>query len=135
MRVLVVDDSPSVGLLMRRLCTAAGHEAAVAHDAAELSALLASGAFDAAAVDLMMPDMAGGLAAVAAVQAAGVPKVVVMTGADEGQIADAMPLLGAVAVIRKPMVPELLRTLGVTRAGDPCQKSTTVENVIPGGKP
>ena len=58
-RVLVIDDDPDVLELIRMILTDAGHDVRVAPDGPHGLALVRAGHFDAALVDLMMPNMDG----------------------------------------------------------------------------
>lgn len=84
MKVLVVDDSEPVRLLLVRWLATLGHEPVAAGSGKEALAQLEASSFDVVLTDLVMPD-ASGWEVIAAVRArrAGVP-VVVMTGWDDG---------------------------------------------------
>lgn len=58
-RILVIDDEPSVGLLVSHVLRDAGFEVVFAKTGAEGLAHFDAGGFDALFVDLMMPDMPG----------------------------------------------------------------------------
>jgi len=58
-RLLVVDDEPEIGELMRGLLESAGHEVATAESGAVALELLDAARFDAIVCDLRMPDMDG----------------------------------------------------------------------------
>ncbi len=58
-RLLVVDDEPEIGELMRSLLEGVGHEVATAESGAVALELLDTARFDAIVCDLRMPDMTG----------------------------------------------------------------------------
>jgi CheY-like chemotaxis protein len=117
MRILVADDSPSIRLLVGRMCADAGHQAVTACSLAEVVAVLADrGPFDAAAIDLRMPEPGDGIEAVARCKGAGIPHVVIITGSEGDSLDEARTLARAhgVSLLKKPfMVGELMRALGI----------------------
>jgi CheY-like chemotaxis protein len=58
-RLLIVEDNPELASLMVAAAQSRGHFAQAAHTGEEALALLRPGAFDAAVVDLLLPDMRG----------------------------------------------------------------------------
>ena len=102
MRVLVVDDEPSVAEVIAEAVRARGDSALVCLDAAEALNMLETTPVDGVFLDLVMPGI-GGLAALARLRARH-PKlpVVILSGhAEEEQVRAALEL-GAIDVIRKP---------------------------------
>jgi CheY-like chemotaxis protein len=102
MRILVVDDDPSVAEVLAESIRAGGDEALVALDAVEALHVLESIPLDGIFLDVVMPDL-GGLAALARIKARhpGLPVVILSGHADEGLAQEALAL-GAAEVIRKP---------------------------------
>ena len=102
MRILVVDDEPSVAQVIAEAVQARGDAALVCLDATEAIELLETTKVDGVFMDLVMPGL-GGLAALARIRSRH-PKlpVVIFSGhADEDQVREALSL-GAVEVVRKP---------------------------------
>jgi len=102
MRILVVDDEPSVAQVIAEAVQARGDAALVCLDATEAIELLETTRVDGVFMDLVMPGL-GGLAALARIRSRH-PKlpVVIFSGhADEDQVREALSL-GAVEVVRKP---------------------------------
>jgi CheY-like chemotaxis protein len=102
MRILVVDDEPSVAQVIAEAVQARGDAALVCLDATEALELLETTKVDGVFMDLVMPGL-GGLAALARIRSRH-PKlpVVILSGhADEDQVKEALKL-GAVEVVRKP---------------------------------
>ncbi|MBN1208183.1 MAG: response regulator [Myxococcaceae bacterium] len=58
-RLLIVEDNPELASLMAAAAQSRGHFAQAVHTGEEALALLRPGAFDAAVVDLLLPDMSG----------------------------------------------------------------------------
>lgn len=105
MRILVVDDAPSVAQVIAEAVQARGDAALVCLDATEAIELLETTKVDGVFMDLVMP----GLAALARIRSRH-PKlpVVIFSGhADEDQVREALSL-GAVEVVRKPPALTLL---------------------------
>lgn len=128
MRILVADDDLSVRTVLRHMCASAGHEAAVASSLAEVTELLKDGPYDAAACDLMMPEEGDGMESLQRCLKAGIPRVILITGAGAHQMGQVTPRLEALGVkaLAKPFtVPELMRALGIEHTpqkteGQPC---------------
>lgn len=102
MRILVVDDEPSVAEVLAEAIRARGDEALVALDGQEALDLLETTAVDGMFLDLVMPGL-GGLAVLGRVRARHphLP-VVILSGHAEEEQARAARALGAADVIRKP---------------------------------
>ena len=128
-KVLVVDDEPSVVMLMRFILEKAGHTVTEAHHG--LEALAALGVTpenadadlpDVVLLDVMMPVM-DGLAAARAMsvhaRASKVPILVVTAKGDLRQLFEAMPQVAG--FFQKPFDPRLLRD-AVARAAEPKTK-------------
>jgi len=101
-RVLIVDDDPGVCLALRRLVVDHGHMATVAGDATEARAELASGSFEVILCDVNLPgesglelvhDVVGGRTDIA---------VLMVSAADDPQLAETALALGAYGYIVKP---------------------------------
>ena len=125
-KVLVVDDEPSVVMLMRFVLEKSGHTVTEAHNGLEALAALGVEPENADAdlpdvilLDVMMPVM-DGLAAAEALRdhprASKVPVLVVTAKGDLRQLFEAMPQV--VGFFQKPFDPRLLRD-AVTRAAAP----------------
>ena len=101
-RVLIVDDDPGVCLALRRLVVDHGHMATVAGDATEARAELAAGSFEVILCDVNLPgesglelvhDVVGGRTDIA---------VLMVSAADDPQLAETALALGAYGYIVKP---------------------------------
>jgi cyclic di-GMP phosphodiesterase len=101
-RVLIIDDDPTVCEALRRLVAGEGHLATVAGNTREARAELAAGSFEVILCDVNLPgesglelvhDIVGGRTDVA---------VVMVSGADDPQLADTALALGAYGYIVKP---------------------------------
>ena len=125
-KVLVVDDEPSVVMLMRFVLEKSGHSVSEAHNGREALAALGVDPENAAAdlpdvvlLDVMMPVM-DGLAAAEAMRdhprASKVPILVVTAKGDLRQLFEAMPQVAG--FFQKPFDPRLLRE-AVARAVAP----------------
>lgn len=80
MRLLVVDDEPSISEMLEKLLTAAGHKVTTASNGAEALRLFEPGTFDAVLTDCAMPEVNGKeLAAMVKRRAPGQP-VIMVTG-------------------------------------------------------
>jgi CheY-like chemotaxis protein len=104
MRILVVDDEPSVAEVIAETIRAGGDEALVALDGTEALDILEHTPVDGVFLDLAMPDVSG-LAVLGRMKARH-PElpVVILTGhAGEDEVRQAKAL-GATDVIRKPTV-------------------------------
>lgn len=101
-RVLIIDDDPAVCEALRRLVADHGHVATVAGDATEARANLASASFEVILCDVKLPgesgldlvhEVVGGRTDVA---------VLMVSGADDPQLAETALALGAYGYIVKP---------------------------------
>ena len=101
-RVLIVDDEPSVCEALRRLVADHGHMATVACDATEARAALAAASFEVILCDVKLPgesglelvhDVVGGRTDIA---------VLMVSGADDPELAETALALGAYGYIVKP---------------------------------
>ena len=102
MRILVIDDEPSVAEVIAEAIRARGDRALVCLDATEALDVLETTPVDGVFLDLVMPGL-GGMAALARIRSRH-PKlpVVILSGhADDDQVKSALAL-GAVDVVRKP---------------------------------
>jgi len=112
MRILVVDDDPSVAEVLAASVRADHHEALVALDAAEALNILESVPIDGVVLDIVMPDM-GGLAALSRIRSRHpmLPVVMLSGHADDELVREALAL-GAIEVLRKPVaLANLVNTL------------------------
>lgn len=102
MRILVVDDEPSVAEVIAEAIRARGDSALVCLDATEALHVLENTGVDGVFLDLVMPGL-GGLAALARMRERhpNLPVVILSGHAEDEQVAEALSL-GAVDVIRKP---------------------------------
>lgn len=102
MRILVVDDDPSVAEMIAEAVRSVGHEALVALDGMEGLRLLESTAVQGVFLDLVMPGQ-GGLAVLAQIRSRypHVPVVILSAHAGDEEGRQAMAL-GASEVILKP---------------------------------
>ena len=125
-KVLVVDDEPSIVLLMRFMLEKSGHTVSEAHNGAEALAALGVAPDNAAAdlpdvvlLDAMMPVM-DGLAAAEAMRvhprASKVPILVVTAKGDMRELFESMPQVAG--FFQKPFDPGALRE-AVARAAAP----------------
>lgn len=102
MRILVVDDEPTVAEAIADAIRARGDGALVALDGTEALDILEATPVDGVFLDIAMPGI-GGLAVLAKIRARRpeMPVVILSGYAEEEQVREALAL-GAVEVIRKP---------------------------------
>jgi CheY-like chemotaxis protein len=102
MRILVVDDEPSVAEVLADAIRSEGDSALVALDGIEALRILEATPVDAVVLDLAMPGLSG-LAVLARIRARlpSLPVVILSGHADDEQAREAKAL-GAVEVMRKP---------------------------------
>ncbi|MCI0547619.1 MAG: response regulator [Candidatus Rokubacteria bacterium] len=102
MRILVVDDDPSVAEVVAEAIRVRGDEALVALDGAEALDILEATQVDGVFLDLVMPGL-GGMAVLSRIQARHpkLPVIILSAYADEDPVREALAL-GAVDVVRKP---------------------------------
>ena len=102
MRILVIDDDPSVAEMIAEAIRSFGHEALVALDGAEGLRVLESTAVQGVFLDLVMPGL-GGLAVLTRIRSrySHVPVVILSAHAGDEETREAMAL-GASEVIMKP---------------------------------
>jgi putative two-component system response regulator len=101
-RILIVEDEPGVREALRRLVAAEGHVATVTGDTTEARAELAVGSFELILCDVNLPGESG-LELVQEVVAADAEVAVLMvSGADDPQLAETALSLGAYGYIVKP---------------------------------
>ena len=96
MRILVVDDDPSVAEVIAEAIRASGDAALVALDGAEALDLLETTPVDGVFLDLVMPGLGG-----IRLRHPALPVVILSGHADEEQAREALSL-GAVDVVKKP---------------------------------
>jgi CheY-like chemotaxis protein len=104
MRILIVDDEPSVAEVVAEVIRARGDGALVALDGHEALDILDATPVDGVFLDLVMPGL-NGLTVLARIRARHprIPVVIISGHADDQQSREALAL-GAVDVIRKPTV-------------------------------
>jgi len=123
--VLVVDDNPDVGLLLRRYLLVGGYQPIIATTAAEAIALARSHPFYAVTLDLMMDNKDGWdvLQTLANdVRTEHIP-VIVCSVLDQKDLA---LMLGASAFLRKPVMPDaLLQALAEVKPRRPGPAATS----------
>jgi CheY-like chemotaxis protein len=102
MRILVIDDDPSVAEMIAEAIRSFGHEALVALDGTEGLRVLESAVVQGVFLDLVMPGL-GGLAVLQQIRTryAHVPVVILSAHAGDEEAREAMAL-GASEVIMKP---------------------------------
>ncbi len=101
-RILVVDDEPHIRLSCGDALTRAGHDVVMAEDGASATAAIEAGAFDAAVLDIVLPD-ANGLQLLEAIRSRNADAVVVLvTGFASLDTAMEAVRLGAYEYLRKP---------------------------------
>ncbi|OGK76345.1 MAG: hypothetical protein A2W08_18995 [Candidatus Rokubacteria bacterium RBG_16_73_20] len=111
MRILVVEDSPLVGEVLRDLCVDLGHDAALVTTAEEALVRLRVDRPDLIMLDLRLPGMTGGdFLRLPLVRDAGVPVIVVSGNASESQVRECLDL-GAVKFLPKPVPIDQLERL------------------------
>ena len=108
LRLLAVDDDPSVLGVLGAMARAQGHEVALAGSAKEALEQFRPGAFDVVITDLAMPDMSGRQLAEAIKEIDPAVPVIIMTGFAGSE--EARAAAGSVeAVLGKPVTPLKLR--------------------------
>ncbi|HEY3053140.1 MAG TPA: response regulator [Thermoanaerobaculia bacterium] len=97
-RILVVDDEPSIRMLVRTVLERAGYDVTTARDGVEAITLLAASDYDLVLLDVVMPNL-GGLAVVDALRknSLGVlAHTYLLTGGDSEDLAS-LPVRGVIA--------------------------------------
>lgn len=102
-RVLVVDDEPLVRRWVSRVLKSAGYEVDVAEDGAAAIAALSQTSYELVLSDVTMPRLDGIGVLVASIAREPTVPVVLMTGAPPPGLYERASLLGAAAVLLKPM--------------------------------
>ena len=125
-RLLVVDDEPHIGLLLRPRLEAVGFDVTLARTLAEARAALAAALPDALLLDLHLPDGSGvDLLRDLRRQAGGAAlPVVVLTAEGEDRVLAELGRLGA-AVLSKPFSPSKLTAQLAEMLGDPGSAEST----------
>lgn len=108
-RVLIVDDEPSVRVLLERILRGMNCEVTAVEDGLEAQAKLAQGAFDLVITDLRMPGADGFAVLLVARELEVAPPVIILTG--DGSTADCVRAMraGATDFIGKPFDADELR--------------------------
>jgi len=125
-RLLVVDDEPHIGLLLRPRLEAVGFDVTLARTLADARAALAAALPDALLLDLHLPDGSGvDLLRDLRRQAGGAAlPVVVLTAEGEDRVLAELGRLGA-AVLSKPFSPSKLTAQLAEMLGDPGSAEST----------
>ncbi|HEY0947152.1 MAG TPA: response regulator [Opitutaceae bacterium] len=116
LRVLVVEDNPINRRLVAALLKQLGHEAAFAHDGRQALAQLDAAEFDAALMDLQMPEM-DGLTTTRAIRAAEAASgrrrlhIIALTASATPENRDECLQAGMDGYLAKPFAPDALRDL------------------------
>jgi two-component system response regulator PilR (NtrC family) len=119
-RILIVDDEPSLRLLVTRVLRPAGFAVTEAAGGAEAIAALAERRFALILLDVAMPVVSGADVFAAARAQDPAQCVVVMTGNATGAGARALLAAGALGVVEKPFVAlELLAAVARALASEP----------------
>jgi DNA-binding response OmpR family regulator len=116
-RVLVVDDEPPVGAMIRDALLEFGYEVAIAPGGSEALGLMSTFEPDAVLLDVLMPDMSGAeVLAQLRQEHPGIP-VVMLTGNQDEQAARQLLSHGAFDYIRKPFDLRLLERVVAAAVG------------------
>lgn len=115
-RLLILDDDPMIGMLIRHIATAAGHASQHTDQPAEFFRILADWAPTHVAVDLQMPQMSGSEVLAALAENGCRARIIIASGADPLMLAAtereaAARGLAIAGVLPKPFRPEALRSL------------------------
>jgi signal transduction histidine kinase/ActR/RegA family two-component response regulator len=110
LKILVVDDSPHMRVMLRAVLCAGGHEVEEAHGGAEGLDRLARGGIDLVLLDLEMPglDGAGTARLIRAMPDCAEMPVIGLTGHDESKVTASGLALAADLVLTKPVMPDVL---------------------------
>lgn len=104
-RILIVDDEVSVQKLIRAILTQAGYECSTASDAGEARGLLASGEFDLALCDILMPGESGLTLIEHISETYPDTAVVMVSGVDDPELMEKALEMGVYGYIVKPFEP------------------------------
>jgi len=117
-RLLLVDDEETLRKLVKEELDAEGFHVSMAEDGDEALAILGREAFDLLILDIRMPRM-GGLSVLQEMQKRGIrPRVIVLTGVEDLDVAIQAARLGANDYVTKPfeaavLIASIRRVLGV----------------------
>ena len=116
-KCLVVDDDPSIRLLVQRALQKSGFEAATASDGVEALRMLEENDFDLLILDLMMPRL-NGFDVVERLRsnASTTPKILIMTAASPNVLRD-LPVDRVGKIISKPFELQTLISSAIAVAG------------------
>lgn len=132
-KVLVVDDEPSIRVLVQRALERNGFYADVASDGVEALGKLESEAFDLLILDLMMPRLNGfDVVEKLARNPNGLPKILVMTAASPSVLHD-LPVHRVEKIITKPFEVQHLVASAMHLAAS-ANGDAAAEETPPGGK-
>ena len=101
-RVLVVDDEAEIRDMLREALEGCGYEVAAAGSAEEAETMLRQAPFGAILTDLQMPGGGGRVVLRLAAETVPPPRIIVMTGHGEADVADEVGALGASELVCKP---------------------------------
>lgn len=102
LRVLCVDDDPSVAKILKLALERSGHEVDVAGDGRHAFERVTAGAYDVVVTDHQMPNM-NGLDLVMTLRSSGFPgKIVVHASPLGGQLAESYRVLRVDRIVQKP---------------------------------
>jgi len=116
-KCLVVDDDPSIRLLVQRALQKSGFEAATASDGVEALRMLEENEFDLLILDLMMPRL-NGFDVVERLRSnsSTTPKILIMTAASPNVLRD-LPVDRVGKIISKPFELQTLISSAIAVAG------------------
>lgn len=116
-KCLVVDDDPSIRLLVQRALQKSGFEASTAADGIEALQMLETGSFDLLILDLMMPRLSGfDVVERLRSNASTMPKILIMTAASPNVLRD-LPADRVGKIISKPFELQTLISSAIAVAG------------------
>ena len=111
MRVLLLEDDPDLGEVLRDALEGRGHEVRLTRSVAAANRALTEASFDVAVLDMMLPDGTGELVLQRIVEAELLTEVVVQTGSPDPAVAVRAIKKGAYDYVLKPVLCEELDAL------------------------
>ncbi len=106
-RILIIEDSPNIRKLIRRILETDGYTVIEAESGAEGTRLVSSESPDCVILDLIMPDMTGMTILTESLDGSKIP-VVVVTAHIQDSVSDQCMKSGAAAVVSKPFTKDEL---------------------------